>query len=297
MAENTSGKPRLQLNMQRYKGILFTSQEIEKIQIMEIRDDDVWVCSYPRSGTTLMQEMVYLIQTLDFDKAKSVQLDDRFPIVEVNDDRFPYYRGVGYIDKMTSPRMIKTHLHHFLLPEQLQKGKGRMIYMARNAKDIVTSLYRLMQWQDELRENDNTWDLFFQTFIDGTAVCCPWPDHVLGYWNRRNDPQVLFVKYEDVVKDLPAAVRQVAHFLARQLTDGDVFRICEHCSVSSMRNNDKVNMSYWKEVKHVNDNAEGGFINQGMAGAWKDFLSPDEAKRLDELIKQVEAEGLTFEKK
>lgn len=32
------------------------------------------------------------------------------------------------------------------------------------------------------------------------AYACPWPKHVLGYWDRKDDPHVLFLRYEDVVK-------------------------------------------------------------------------------------------------
>lgn len=41
----------------------------------------------------MTQEMVYLIETLDFGTACTVQLDERFPILEVKDDRYPYYKG------------------------------------------------------------------------------------------------------------------------------------------------------------------------------------------------------------
>ena len=34
-------------------------------------------------GTTLTQEMTYCIMTLDFDKAKTVDLDHRFPLIEL----------------------------------------------------------------------------------------------------------------------------------------------------------------------------------------------------------------------
>ena len=37
--------------------------------------------------------MTYLVATGDFQTALDVHLDDRFPIIEVKDDRFPYYRG------------------------------------------------------------------------------------------------------------------------------------------------------------------------------------------------------------
>ena len=50
---------------------------------MEIREDDIWVCSFPRSGKTLTQELVYLTQTLDFETANTVHLDARLPIVDI----------------------------------------------------------------------------------------------------------------------------------------------------------------------------------------------------------------------
>ena len=78
-------------------------------------------------GTTLVQEIVYLIVTGDWQKASKVQLDERFPIIEVLDDRFPFYGGLKMIENLPRPRLIKSHLHHFLLPEQLRHGKGKVI--------------------------------------------------------------------------------------------------------------------------------------------------------------------------
>lgn len=65
-------------------------------------------------------------------------------------------------------------------------------------------------------------------------------------------------------QDMPEGVRKIADFLGKSIWDNDVAKICEHCFVDNMRKNDKVNMSYWRDVKYVNDNAPGGFINKGM---------------------------------
>ncbi|XP_053373334.1 amine sulfotransferase-like [Mercenaria mercenaria] len=290
-----SEKPRLNLEIVKCRGILIAKCERDEIEKMEMRDDDIWVCTFPRSGTTLTQELVYLIETLDFEKAKSVQLDDRFPIIDVKDDRFPYYRGVKFVEQMPSPRMVKAHAHFDFLPEQLQNGKGRIIYLARNPKDVITSYFHLLQWLDELRDDNNTWTSFFNSFIDGTALHCPWPRHVLKYWERRNDSNVLFLKYEELVKDLPKGVRTIAKFLGKDISDENVARICDHCSVENMKKNDKVNLSYWRDVKKVNDDAGGGFINKGKAGAWKHVLTQEESEKIDILLKEVEKSGLTFE--
>lgn len=67
-----------------------------------------------------------MVQTLDFERAKSVQLDERFPIINMLLEELPFYGGVKMVEALASPRFIKTHLHHFLLPEQLRNGGGKV---------------------------------------------------------------------------------------------------------------------------------------------------------------------------
>ena len=50
VAENV--KPVRQFKTKTYKGVVMYDNEIEEIEKMDIRDDDVWVCSFPRSGNT-----------------------------------------------------------------------------------------------------------------------------------------------------------------------------------------------------------------------------------------------------
>ncbi|XP_045175759.2 amine sulfotransferase-like [Mercenaria mercenaria] len=287
--EKLKMKPRV------YKGILMPDNEVEVIENMNTREDDIWVCSYPRSGTTLTQQIVSLVMTLDFKAATTVQLNERFPQVDITDERYPYFKGVKYIEQLPSPRMVKCHLHHFLLPEQLRNGKGRIIYIARNPKDVVVSWYHLLEWTDELLDDLDTWDKFLDSFVDGTGIFCPWPRHVTEYWERRDDKNVLFLKYENVTKDISKAVKDIACFLNREITDEDVDRISKFCHVDNMRKNDMANLSYWRDFKKVNDNAGGRFINKGKSGVWKEFLSHEEATKNDGLLEQVKQSGLTFE--
>ncbi|XP_053373343.1 amine sulfotransferase-like [Mercenaria mercenaria] len=270
------------------------TDEIEKIEKMETREDDVWICTFPRSGTTMTQEMVYLVQTLDFDTAKAVHFQERSPIVDIKDDRYPYYKGLKYIEQMESPRLIRTHLHYFLLPEQLKKGKGMTISVVRHPKDVVISLFRIMQWCDLLAEDETTFDSFLDTIVNGTGYACPWPRHVLEYWERRDEKNVLFVRYEDVIKDKPAAIRRIAEFLGRKLTEEDIQRITEHCQVENMRENPMVNFDYFRDIKTVNDHAKGRFINTGRSGNWQDILTTEQSRKVDRLIQELDGSGLVF---
>lgn len=55
----------------------------EKIYNFEARTDDVFICTYPRSGTTWVQEMVWLIcNDLDYKAALSQSMHQRFPYFE-----------------------------------------------------------------------------------------------------------------------------------------------------------------------------------------------------------------------
>ena len=63
---------------------------------------------------------------------------------------------------------------------------------------------------------------------------------------------------------MAAAIRRIAKFLGRTLTDNDVTNIADHCSIVKMRENDKVNVSYWQDIGYVDFKPnESHFINQG----------------------------------
>lgn len=61
----------------------FMDQFAERIKRMEVYDDDIWVVTFPKCGTTWTQEMVWLINNnLDYTKALEINLNKRFPFLE-----------------------------------------------------------------------------------------------------------------------------------------------------------------------------------------------------------------------
>ncbi|XP_060580136.1 sulfotransferase 4A1-like [Ruditapes philippinarum] len=142
MASNKSILPQREI----YKGEVIYSklrEEMDQVESMNTRQDDVWVCSFPRSGTTMTQELVYHIMTLDFDTAKTVPQEERFPQLlehaEVNNGitMFKEFTGLQHHERRASPRMIKSHLHYSLLPEQLRNGKGKVTSIFFHIKTIM----------------------------------------------------------------------------------------------------------------------------------------------------------------
>lgn len=55
----------------------------EKIRNFKVREDDVWILSYPKCGTTWTQEMVWMLaNNLDYETAKKIDISNRSPILE-----------------------------------------------------------------------------------------------------------------------------------------------------------------------------------------------------------------------
>ncbi|KAK3596685.1 hypothetical protein CHS0354_038020 [Potamilus streckersoni] len=291
----SSDLPDLQLREKVYKGIRMSENEIEEIEVMDIRSDDIWVASHPRSGTTVTQEMTYLIVTEDFESAKKVQLDDRFPIIEVKDDRFPFYRGLKYLEKMQKTRFIKTHLPYFLLPKQIHQAQGRVIYVARNPKDSCISLYRFLRyfkWCD----NSVTFEMFFERFMKGDVFAGSWWNHVREYWEHRDDTNVLFIKYDDIIEDKTTVIRQIADFLGKKnISDELVEEISNHCSFQNMKENKAVNFSYAESIKQTDTTTFTGLIDTGQIGGRREVYTEEMLKRMDDKFqRKLGGTGLTF---
>ncbi|XP_022186789.1 luciferin sulfotransferase isoform X1 [Nilaparvata lugens] len=284
----------------------------DQIRDMKVRDEDIWVCSFPKTGTTWTQEMVWCIANdLDFEGAK-VNLPQRFPFLDHTPlfdygdlfDRIPEMRNlpeyvtdsVGHIDRLPSVRHIKTHLPFQLLPQQLQERttKAKIVYVARNPKDTCLSYFHhcvLMEGYTGKFEE------FAELFLNNSLCFAPYASNILGFWERRNDPNILFIRFEDLKKDLPSVIRKTAKFLNKDLSDEQVSRLSEHLSFESMKNNRAVN---YEEVVEINKKfklieADGCFMRSGKVGEWKAKMSPQLIDRFDKWTEKYFANsGLTF---
>ena len=126
---------------------------------MEVFEDDIWISSFPKCGTTWTQEMVWnIVHDLDFQTAKSSKLDRRIPFLELSAiteashfDNFTeeeraenenVVNSVEFCQNLTTrPRILKTHLDFEMLPKQLREKKPKVIYVTRNPRDAVVSYY------------------------------------------------------------------------------------------------------------------------------------------------------------
>jgi len=61
----------------------YVDKDLERIKNMEIFEDDIWIVTFPKCGTTWTQEMIWMINNnLDYEMSSKVSLDERFPFLE-----------------------------------------------------------------------------------------------------------------------------------------------------------------------------------------------------------------------
>ncbi|XP_065214235.1 sulfotransferase 1B1-like [Planococcus citri] len=281
-------------------------QEIgERIFNLKVKDDDLWLISYPRTGSTWAQEMAWCIaNNLDYEGAKLLS-QFRAPLLELTalfgNDQREWKNALGnsveQVENTPSPRCIKTHLPWDLLPKELDQVKPKIIYVCRNPKDICVSYYHYCKL---IHDFHGTFDDFCGLFLDGkTPVGSIW-NHARDFWLKRNDPNVLFLKYEEMKKDHKKSIFQVAKFLDKNYTDEQVDGLVEHLSFSKMRQNPAINLEPILEKMYDSNESrpdpDNKFIRKGQVGDWRNYMSDEISAKFDEMNRQYWSDiGLTFE--
>ncbi|XP_038068757.1 sulfotransferase 1A1-like [Patiria miniata] len=282
-----------------YKGVrMYTICErasLDALPTWEVRPDDVFVMTYPKSGTTWMQHIVLEVMKLTgrVSVNKEVHLSFRFPNLESTWIHHISQAGLVkpgnvVLDEAPSPRLIKTHLPSCMLPEQMLTKAPRIIYVSRNPKDVAVSYYHWHRSAYFLPGYDS-WDVFFEEFIRGAVINGCVFDHNLFWWKRRHQANVLFVKYEDMQRDLRSTIARVASFIGESLTEAQVDQVYESSTFSSMKTNPKANL----DDSYGNMKA---FMRTGKSGGWKSTFTVAQNERFDEICREkLRGTGLTFD--
>ncbi|XP_035293283.1 sulfotransferase 4A1 isoform X1 [Cricetulus griseus] len=226
------------------------------------------------SGTSLLQEVVYLVsQGADPDEIGLMNIDEQLPVLE-----YPQ-PGLDIIKELTSPRLIKSHLPYRFLPSDLHNGDSKVIYMARNPKDLVVSYY---QFHRSLRTMSyrGTFQEFCRRFMNDKLGYGSWFEHVQEFWEHRMDSNVLFLKYEDMHRDLVTMVEQLARFLGVSCDKAQLESLIEHCH----------------QLVDQCCNAEALPVGRGRVGLWKDIFTVSMNEKFDLVYKQKMGKcDLTFD--
>lgn len=195
------------------------------------RDDDVFIATYPKCGTTWTQYIVCNI----FTRGNAPNNVTDFLL------QAPYFdfMGADAPKKMPRPGALMTHLPFSM---RRHSNKARYIYVARNPYDCAVSYYHYLLGHTPKTCSDVSFETFVKAFITGRVPYGDYFDHLIPWYEHRQDPNVLFFTYEDLKKDTSSWVLKIADFLGKQeygdalRADSKLFqRILDSCSLGNMR--------------------------------------------------------------
>ncbi|XP_078614564.1 sulfotransferase 1A1-like [Branchiostoma floridae x Branchiostoma japonicum] len=283
-----------------FKGVKFDGNHspvaMEMVESFEVRDDDVFISAYLKSGTTWTQQIVSLIcADGDLSEVCKVPIQQRTPWLEALDHaKFTGEPNPKILKDAPSPRLMKTHLPYHMLPQQAKDGKGKIIYCARNVKDVAVSWHNMRRMVNNIP--CGSWEENFQEFMTPEeAYNGFWWDVIPEYWRHKDDGNMLFIKFEDMKQDLRGHVVKIATFLGRTLSDQRIDEVVANCTFSAMKENPATNFSRIPALqKAFFSKAEGSgleFIRKGEVGDWKNWFSQEENETL-ETIHEEKMAGL-----
>ncbi|XP_032597965.1 sulfotransferase family cytosolic 1B member 1 [Drosophila grimshawi] len=255
----------------------------QRIHNFETRESDVFVVTFMKSGTTWMQELAWLLlNQLDFNSAKGSFLFDRSQYIERLMNHPSGIDTITACEKMISPRLIKSHLPAQLLPREIWQEGRKIIYIARNPKDVVVSSYHFLNaitlWKGDL-------DTFVDEFVNDQICYTSYWSHVIDFWRMRNEPNIFFATYEEMKRDLRNVIERLCKFLAVPNVEEEIMnQLLHHLSFDTMKGSEHNNPTRrLKQGQKTTEDFE--FMRRGIVGSYKDELSAVAKEKMDKWTK------------
>ena len=198
-------------------------QTVEACRTLSVTNEDIFICSYPKSGTTWTQNLVcrllssHVGMTFDDDW----HLSHTAPFYEVD----KYWNSEGRLPPKTpicgnvrgterSYRVFNTHLRPHQLPPS-----AKCVYVVRDPLDVLASFYHhLANMSEEDGGYVGTPGKFCSAFVDGSILYGKWQDHLEAWLGKANSNRssLLILNYEDMKGDLAKQTTRLARFLGIQ---------------------------------------------------------------------------------
>jgi len=246
----------------------------------DYRADDVWLSSYPRSGTAWTYEVLYAVlyqgDMAALQHAQRAGQILKFLPIEIGSAASVPER-LNTWKALPSPRVIPTHVPYRLYPKAMLERHCKRVYVVRHPKDVAVSFYHHHRAHSLLGRYQGTWDDFLEYFLTGQVVYGSWFDHTLGWWGNIQEcaGDVLVLRYEDMHQDLATHIRRLGAFLGKDLSPHAVAAIADYASFASMSVNPFTN----RAGNPLMDFSIARFLRKGVVGDWSNHFTAEQNAR------------------
>jgi hypothetical protein len=224
-----------------------------------LRFEDVFLASYPRSGSTWLQFLLF--ELLTEQSPEFVEVNESVPYVGSHPGAPSLLPNGG--------RLIKTH-------EPPRSAYLKTVYLVRDARDVLLSEYRY-QTMRHLYTGD--FDQFLRDFLEGEIhTFGSWAAHVDAWLNaaKDEDKKVFVLRYRDLRHHTHKCLKGILNFLEVEVDDPEIQKAIENNSLNQMKA--KENQARQTVFSHFEEKLR--FVNQGAVGGWNQELSETNQKRI-----------------
>lgn len=237
------------------------------------RADDIYVVSYPRSGTTWMQLLLHRLAGRD---------DLDFTHISEVSPWFERSLAIGTMsaadfERFPSPRIIKSHLPYGWLPRA-----GRFIYVWRDGRDVAVSYYHFYRSHLGFRDDFPT---FFGRFLRGELQYRSWFDHVAGWLAHAGAADTQVVRYEDLHRDRAAILRRVAAHTGLAVGEDRLARIAAETSFAAMKGQE-AKFDHATALLLERRGGPGDFLRRGQPGEGSAVLDTSQVAAFEQRLRE-----------
>lgn len=203
---------------------------------LPFRKNDIFIVSYPRSGTTWLQQMVY--QIISGCSMHFQHISQVCPWYERAIKKREVYEPI--FGKMPSPRIVKTHLPYAYHP----RPDCKYIYIQRDGKDVAMSYYHFYCKYFNYTEEFSSF--FDQKFIKGDVQYGLWFSHVADWKKNVDNLNILYLTYEDLKDNIGRYLSRISDFCNLSLPESSYIDVINNSSFDYMR-------SQYKKFDHYGE--------------------------------------------
>ncbi|KAL3842283.1 hypothetical protein ACJMK2_020314 [Sinanodonta woodiana] len=251
-------------------------EHVQTIRNTIVRDDDVLICTYPKSGTHWIWEIVSMLR-----KGKA-EYDTKIKVTAMLE-----FTSKDQIEALESPRNLNTHFPLRMLPKDLLDKKRKILHVMRNPKDVAVSMYHHFKaMMTGLRT------VYSGTFSEYLSLFYALEMGAKGGWNKyvtdfekfaKDNPDypILSLYFEDIKQDPKREITKVAKFLDVPYTEELITAVAERCEFENLKKASQEIKDDFVTRKLSHDGRQ--FIyRKGTVGDWKNWFTVAQNELFDE---------------
>jgi hypothetical protein len=273
----TPGLPRrIRLDDGYFIPVFFDIQKYFDTVNYEPEPADLFIATPPKCGTTWTQNISYLLLN-EGEPFNGDSITGISPFIEET--------GPQILQDLPEPRIIKTHLPFDRVPFN---DKAKYIYVIRNPKDVVNSFYHHTRGYWFYNWKDGKFNQFFDIWMRGEHDFGDYFEHLRGWLPAAKLPNVLLLRYEDMLADHVGAMKKIAKFLGgKAQAAAENPEILDKVVRNSLFDTMAKEQKKWciQSDKWPKDLAP--FLRKGQVGDWRNTLSKEQSDAIDKRYQEV----------